>query len=217
MVDRASSPHTVRDWMQRTDRRLSLLERHKHPTAAAAAAPPPSGGGLLGIRTARGASQVQTDITTGNGSGNPYQQMQFQTYTFADIDGGTHGLVPSLPLVTAPTGFGFDVAAEGMYQVTIEVGYTFDTPPEAVHWRFDSYDDYYEFKSEPHPGFGVCWGPNGGTDTFTTPVFYEPPWDAADGRYYLRLVAQWRTLGHTMGSQFGSGTPTVLITVVRWV
>lgn len=215
MVDRASSPHTVRDWMQRVDRRLSLMERHKHPTAVAEVAPPTGAGGLLGISVARGVDTEQMDITTGNGAGNPYQQQHFINYSFFGIDGGTGGLVPPCSLVTEPGAYGFDVGVTGMYQAYIEVGFTFDTAPEVVHWRFNTYNDYYEFTVEPHPGWGAAYGNNGGVQTFATPPFWEPAWSELDGYHYMWLHSQWRTLGHTMGSQFGNLDPTVFITIVR--
>lgn len=218
MVDRAASPHTGRDWMARVDRRLSLLERHRHPTPITGGeTPPPTGGGaLLAISVARGANQVQLDVTTGDGSGNPYTRVHFQNYVFLGIDGGTHGMLPPVSMVTQPDAFGFDVAVTGFYQAYIEIGFSFLTSgPEMTHWRFNTYDDYFEYGIEPHTGWGVAFGQNGGAQTFVTPPFYEPAWDEDDGTHYMSLFGQWRGLGYTIGSQFGGLDVTNRITVVR--
>lgn len=215
------APRTAREWFSKTDARLSILERHRHPGSSGAGLPGPPGppgSAMLGIRTIRGINNTQFDITTGNGSGNPYTRMVFRNYTFGDIDGGTFGLVPPLTLHTETDAFAFDVTETGFYQCYIEVGFSFEVtagPPEVTHWRFDTYNDYFEFVTEPHPGWGVAFGSGGSAQTWVTPPFYEPAWTDLDGTNYLSLASQWRTLGKTMLSQFGNTTPSVTMTLVR--
>jgi hypothetical protein len=186
----------------------------------------PAGGGSggggssalpLGVRLARGAATYsQTEVTTGNGSGNPYTRGHFANWTFHAIDTGTSALVPSLPLVTATDVFGFDVTATGIYQASLEVGYTFGaTMPAAVHWYLDTYNEYFEFMSTPTEGYGAAIGAGGAAETFLTPPFYEAAWTPGDGTYYLGARADWRGIGMTMGSAFGGGIPNVRVRLFR--
>ena len=182
--------------------------------------PPTGGGGAgampLGVRLVRGAATYsQNEVTTGNGSGNPYTRGHFANWTFHTIDTGTTELITDLELVTATDAYGFDVVETGIYQASLEVGYTFDTPPEAVHWYIDTYNEYFEFMSTPTLGWGAAIGNNGGSETFMTPPFYEAAWDEDDGTYYIGARADWRGIGMTMGSAFGGGIPNVRVRLFR--
>lgn len=214
------TPRNAREWFSKTDARIAVLERHRHPGSDGSTPGPPGppglpGSALLGIATITGVNNTQVDVTTGNGAGNPYTRMAFTNYQFGDIDGGTFGLVPPLALHTDIGAFGFDVTQSGFYQCYIEVGFSFEAvagPPEVTHWQFNTYNDYFEFDAEPHPGWGVAFGNGGSAQTWVTPPFYEPAWT---GFHYLSIVSQWRTLGKTMLSQFGNTTPSVTMTLVR--
>jgi len=173
------------------------------------------GGGLLGVRRAQAAAPAQTEVTTGNGSGNPYTRIAFANWTFANVD--TQGKVPNLSLVQQDGAFGFDVTTEGIYQIVLEVGYTFASgdAPAAVHWYVDTYNEYFEFMSTPTPGWGAAVGDGGAVETFVTPPFYEQAWTVSDGTYYLGVRADWREVGKTMGSTFGGGAPNVHARIFR--
>ena len=176
-----------------------------------------SGAVPLGVRLARGAATYsQTEVTTGNGSGNPYTRGHFANWTFSNIDTGTSDLISDLELVTATDAFGFDVTTTGIYQASLEVGYTFGDPaPDTVHFYLDTYNEYFEFMSTPTAGYGAAIGDGGAAETFVTPPFYEAAWDEDDGTYYIGARMDWRGIGMTMGSAFGGGIPNVRVRLFK--
>jgi len=207
-------PTTAEEWMSQTQSRLFALERHRHAGFVVPPAPA-AGGGLVSAREIDGQDAEEIDVTTGNGAGNPYTRMHFRNYEFFDPFLATP--LPSLELVTEEDAFGFETTTTGMYQAFLEIGYSFTgTPPETVNWRFDCFSQYFEWTSTPSTGFGAVHGAGGAQETFATPPFYEEAFNTLDGTHYMSASAWWRTIGQTMGSPFGGGTPKCFIYLFKW-
>ena len=209
-------PTNTEDFIIQTQSRLAALERHRHggyvPPVVAAG----GGGGLIAAREADGRDVEFIDVTTGNGAGNPYTRMVFRNYQF--YDPFISNPLPSLPLVTEPDAFAFEVTTTGMYQAFIEIAYSFPTGtvPESINWRFDCYSSYFEWTSTPATGFGAVHGSGGANETFVTPPFYEEAFNTLDGTHYMGASAWWRGIGNPMQAPYGGSTPVCFIYLYKW-